>query len=65
VCRPIRFSKYSIEALREAAQAYAVAFFEKINIAAAHAKRATPLPRDVALIKKLCDGHFVLFSDGA
>ncbi|KAJ7616802.1 histone-fold-containing protein [Mycena polygramma] len=49
----VRFQSSAVEALQEAAEAYLVSLFEDTKLAAAHAKRVTIQPKDLALARRL------------
>lgn len=54
--QPFRMQAAAIEALREAASAYMVGFFEDTNLVAIHCKRVTILPRDIHLVSRVRAG---------
>ena len=43
----------ALEALQEAAEAFACGLFEDANVCAIHARRVTIMPRDVQLARRL------------
>ena len=57
-----RLQANALEVLREATEAFLVAFFEDSNLCAIHAKRVTMMDRDMKLVKRLTQ-HDVLFKD--
>lgn len=53
--RDLRFSRVALEALQEAAEAYAVEMFQESQICALHNKRTTVHQKDMRLARKLRD----------
>jgi histone H3 len=49
----VRFTKVSIAALQEAAEAYLIGLLEDTNLCAIHAKRVTVFPKDLQLAKRI------------
>ncbi|MCO5614980.1 hypothetical protein L7F22_069266 [Adiantum nelumboides] len=49
----IRFQSHAVLALQEAAEAYLVGLFEDTNLCPIHAKRATIMPKDVQLARRI------------
>ena len=50
----LRVTSDALESLQEAAEAYLVHVFEDSNLCAIHAKRVTIMPKDFALVQRLC-----------
>lgn len=53
----IRFSRTSIEAIREAVEAYLIWVFQHANLGAIHAKRVTIFQRDIWLAERIKKGN--------
>ena len=53
LCGKVRFQSAAIMALQEAAEAYLVGLFEDTNLCAIHAKRATIMPKDIQLARRI------------
>ena len=54
----IRFQKFALEALQEAAEAYMVSLYEDANLCAIHARRVTVQVKDIQLARRIrgeCD----------
>ena len=49
----LRFQSTAFLALQEASEAYLVALFEDVNLCAIHAKRATIMPKDIQLARRI------------
>ena len=49
----IRFQKFALEALQEAAEAYIVSLYEDANLCAIHARRVTVQPKDMQLARRI------------
>ena len=49
----LRFQSSAVFALQEAAEAYLVGLFEDTNLCAIHAKRATIMPKDLQLARRI------------
>ena len=54
-----RIQESALNVLREAAEAFLVAFFENSNLCAIHGKRVTILQKDMELVKKLTDNDMI------
>ena len=49
----LRFQRFAILAMQEAAEAYHVGVFEDTNLCAIHAKRVTIMPKDMQLARRI------------
>ncbi len=49
----LRFQSTAILALQEASEAYLISLFEDTNFCAIHAKRATVMPKDIQLARRI------------
>ena len=49
----LRFQSSAMLALQEASEAYLVGLFEDTNLCAIHAKRATIMPQDMQLARRI------------
>ena len=53
-CKPnLRFKNAAVQALQEASEAYLVGILEDTNLCAIHANRATILPKDLQLARRI------------
>ena len=51
--KDLRWNTHALMALQEAAEAYLVKIFEDANLCCIHAKRVTPFPKDIQLLRRI------------
>jgi len=60
----LRFTRLSLLAIQEAAEAYLIQMFEDTNLCAIHAKRVTIMPRDIHLAQRIRGVHDMYIRSG-